>query len=286
MHMIPIFMQIQKLCRVVRVSIACAQILNDIFVPTAYTQTLDNRNCAKAYILIESCINIYTLIIIDEKFLISSNQKHHVHKTRIRWDVVGGRRRGHRVGGGRCQRMPPKPRIIGGRRWRMPETRWIGRGHRRRSHDRQSWLHHAWSPPPEPILTTMQTTDPCNSRLVRSPLLLQPPTPHVATATGDSHASHDCRCHRRQLCLTWPLPPKIATPRATAGATHSSCDSRRCRSLSSSCNRCRHVCLALPPPHAHTWCNRRRRKTYFVVALSAFIDDSCLLRWRGSTRRV
>jgi hypothetical protein len=62
--------------------------------------------------------------------MISSNQKHHVHKTRIRRDVTGGRHRGHRIGGGRCQRTPPKPRIIGGRRRRMPETRWIGRGHR------------------------------------------------------------------------------------------------------------------------------------------------------------
>ena len=41
MHVIPIFMQIRKLWQVVGVSIACAQILNGIFVPTAYTQKLD-----------------------------------------------------------------------------------------------------------------------------------------------------------------------------------------------------------------------------------------------------
>jgi hypothetical protein len=41
MHVVPIFMQIQKLWKVLRVSIACAQILNDIFVPTSYTQKKD-----------------------------------------------------------------------------------------------------------------------------------------------------------------------------------------------------------------------------------------------------
>jgi hypothetical protein len=34
-------MQIQKLCKILRVSIAYAQNLNDIFVPTAYTEKLD-----------------------------------------------------------------------------------------------------------------------------------------------------------------------------------------------------------------------------------------------------
>jgi hypothetical protein len=37
MHVAPIFMQIRKLWQVVGVSIACAQFLNDIFVPTSYT---------------------------------------------------------------------------------------------------------------------------------------------------------------------------------------------------------------------------------------------------------
>jgi hypothetical protein len=41
MHADPIFMQIQKLRQVVGVSIACAQIWNDIFVPTTYSQKLD-----------------------------------------------------------------------------------------------------------------------------------------------------------------------------------------------------------------------------------------------------
>jgi hypothetical protein len=41
MHVVPIFMQIRKLWQVVGVSIACAWILNDIFVPTTYTQKLN-----------------------------------------------------------------------------------------------------------------------------------------------------------------------------------------------------------------------------------------------------
>jgi hypothetical protein len=41
MHVVPIFMLIRKLCQVMGVSIACAQFLNDIFVPTSYTQKLD-----------------------------------------------------------------------------------------------------------------------------------------------------------------------------------------------------------------------------------------------------
>jgi hypothetical protein len=41
MHAVPIFMQIQKLWQVVEVSIAYAQILNGIFIPTAYTQKMD-----------------------------------------------------------------------------------------------------------------------------------------------------------------------------------------------------------------------------------------------------
>jgi hypothetical protein len=41
MHVVPVFMKIQKLGQVVGVSIGCALILNYIFVPTTYTQKLD-----------------------------------------------------------------------------------------------------------------------------------------------------------------------------------------------------------------------------------------------------
>jgi hypothetical protein len=41
MHADPIFMSIQKLRQLMGVSIARAQLLNDIFVPTTYTQKLD-----------------------------------------------------------------------------------------------------------------------------------------------------------------------------------------------------------------------------------------------------
>jgi hypothetical protein len=47
-HVVPIFMQIQKLWQVVGVSIACTQILNDIFVPTTYSQKL-NGWCRAMY---------------------------------------------------------------------------------------------------------------------------------------------------------------------------------------------------------------------------------------------
>jgi hypothetical protein len=41
MHVVPIFMQIQKLWQAFGVSIACTQILNDFFIPKVYTQKLD-----------------------------------------------------------------------------------------------------------------------------------------------------------------------------------------------------------------------------------------------------
>jgi hypothetical protein len=43
MHTVFIFMQIQILWQIVRVSIVCAQILNDIFVFTSFAQNLDGR---------------------------------------------------------------------------------------------------------------------------------------------------------------------------------------------------------------------------------------------------
>jgi hypothetical protein len=41
MHEVSIFMQIQKLWQIVGVFIACAQILDDIFVSTAHMQKIE-----------------------------------------------------------------------------------------------------------------------------------------------------------------------------------------------------------------------------------------------------
>jgi hypothetical protein len=53
------FIQIQNLWQVVGVFITCAQILNVIFVPTAYTQKIEWLISRKALIVIESYINTY-----------------------------------------------------------------------------------------------------------------------------------------------------------------------------------------------------------------------------------
>jgi hypothetical protein len=47
MHVISIFMQIQKLWQIVGVFIACAQILDDIFVSTSRAQKMDDMSHAE-----------------------------------------------------------------------------------------------------------------------------------------------------------------------------------------------------------------------------------------------
>jgi hypothetical protein len=61
MHTLPIFLMDPIIMAVVRVFIACTQILNDIFVLTSCTQKLDDMHRTKHKILIESGINSYTV---------------------------------------------------------------------------------------------------------------------------------------------------------------------------------------------------------------------------------
>jgi hypothetical protein len=44
MHVVSIFMEIQKLCQVVWVSIACTQILDYIFVSSTHAQKMDDMS--------------------------------------------------------------------------------------------------------------------------------------------------------------------------------------------------------------------------------------------------
>lgn len=201
MHVVPIFVQIQKIWQIIEVSIACAQILNDILVPTARKiRWQKSRKSINPYRTLHKYLHNASKMMKNPN-MDSINSPLCIIKdwTRRRW---------------RMPLRPPDQRmslpedapwshgskvIEGGRPRHAGSEEFVARGH-----------------------TTANSRGPC---LARSPLPPKPLAPHVATVpematprttTGATHVPTPGRRRRSLSRLVWPPPlpppPKLITP--------------------------------------------------------------------------